>query len=1040
MAEYEQFISKSIRGFGEDWREHNGAETQEFIERMLKAMSQRIETVSSSKVGEVHLSPGADGEVFVRFFADADSRAVWEQNPAENAALLLGSMNFRVSSAGTDSYAIATRITRQASPVVVRGASNEVSFSYNSYYGGDPTNADTELGTLTVTVNGTVIEALGRRLTAGQDYTVDLGPYLTAETNSVSMTVANAHGNRRTFTMTIRTVNISLGFDSSYDETIVRTSGWGLRVNCQGAPATLHLLIDEVETATASVANTSRDFTIDAADTLSAGVHTISIYAENAEYDIVTDPITTRFIKRGSANPSVCFGKDAPASTALYSTVSIPYYIYFPTASPGDTAAVTGRVLTPAGMVLDESIAQTATFDQYGQSGAMRLELSLTDNAWLASSPVTIELTCGGTSAQWKLTVTDPGIVIEPAPQCKVYLRAAGRSNADADADNWQSVQDGKVTATVVRSSNFRLRDGISGFVAGAYVSPAGRRYTIAGCQPFANDCGANAINAADRTGRTIEMEFESANCTNASAKIAECIDSGIGFEVYADRAVLRTTSGAVETLFADETRIRLGIVIEGTTRHCVNKTVDGQTELDANLAFIYINGVCVRILSYGVSTWKQPEPKNIVIGSDECDVKLYTMRIYDRPLSATQMIANYAFDTPDADEKIAIARRNDILDSYGLPDFAKTCSALPMTPYKIWEIPKMPTGKKDWQKVNTQFVNPQWGGTADDLIRASYTELQHDMALDGTSSLSYPDPYKNWANRHNGQWTCTLKDGTVITISDISIAEGVTEGGTEDVDKVNFASSEGIFNIMMANAYHSIMRGVATSEPSILTPMQAAQQAESGSYSYRQSLAGFPEIGWLRESVGGVPTLRFLSIYNYVNNKYDGTPYGVTSANGAQGWEVEDNVNFFLEELQPGVWKKGAWSDRLTTLYYSRFPKNYGVANAPEQVDTANEQGDVMRAFHNYINMCHPAVAERYRARNGGYRQLDAPETFGATTYTHDTPDYRRALFRATASQFLSIPNFCFYYLMFTGQLGIDSMDKNEGFIFTKSSSGNNE
>ena len=45
----------------------------------------------------------------------------------------------------------------------------------------------------------------------------------------------------------------------------------------------------------------------------------------------------------------------------------------------------------------------------------------------------------------------------------------------------------------------------------------------------------------------------------------------------------------------------------------------------------------------------------------------------------------------------------------------------------------------------------------------------QHDIALDGTSSLSYPDPYKNWANKYNGVWTLHLGD-TDLVITKYSI------------------------------------------------------------------------------------------------------------------------------------------------------------------------------------------------------------------------------------------------------------------------------
>lgn len=1036
-------IKNPITSIDEAWHaKHTGHEVEAFLKQTIKGMQQKIELLSQQKVGEVMLSPGADGEVTVRFFADADARERWEQNPTEQAQLLLGSMSFRVSEAGGDEYTLATRVTKLPDSPSVKGSANTLRFSYSSYYGGDPTNLDTETGTATVSINGTEIDALRLTLRPGNDYEIDLGPYLTSENNTVTLTVANAHGKRRVFNLTVQVVEISIAFDDSFDETLLREAGWPLRVKCNGVEATLHLLIDGNEHLTASVRNSTIDFPVDASGALAAGAHEIEVYADNTEFNLRSETIRTRFIKKGLSVPTVCIGRNADSRAKLYANANIPYFISFPSAVVADTVSVSARILRLDGGVLKSGITQSVSFPKNGESGLQYLRLALTDPAYLTAGRITVEITCGGAKATHEIEVLDPGVNLQPAAECKVHLAAAGRSNTDSDAEEWTSTYNGEVTCRVKRSDNFRLTTG-TGFTGDAFFIPTGRRITLGDVFPFVRDCGANATNAADRTGKTIEFEFATRNCTNASAKVIECLDGGIGFVIHSDGMELRTASGSVRTIWSDETRLRVGVVIEGTTRHCVNKTVGGTTELDANLAYIYVNGVPVRIMSYERASWKQPSPKEIVIGSDECDVELYSVRIYDKALTTTQMIGNYAFDTPDPDEKVAIAKRNDVLDSYGEVSFAKVREALPMTPYKIWEIPKMPTGKEDWQKVSTEFVNPAWTGTADDLIRCSYTEKDHDMALDGTSSLSYPDPYKNWANKHNGEITVKLKDGTQITVKTISIAEGVPNGGTEDVDKVNFASSEGIFNILAANAYQSIMRGVAASYPSILTPMQAAQQAADGSYNFRQSLAGFPEIGYLRTYENGVPKVRFLSIYNYVNNKYDGTPYGATRENGTEMWEVEDNVNFYMEHCPEGEWKNGKWNDRITTLYYARYPKkdtagnDYGKASAPEGVDAANEQSRRMRNFHNFIQSCNPSVAERYRLKHGSYAKLPEPVTYGSRTFTEDTPEYRIARFRAEGPKWLDKPNALFYFNFFTGGLGIDSMDKNSTDTLTKETNG---
>lgn len=1041
MAEYENFIGTSIKNFGEDWREHNGAETQEFIERMLKGLQQRIETLAGSKVGEILFSTDADGEVSVRFFADVEAREQWELNPTEYATNVLGSMNFRVSDAGTDDYTLSTRVTRMPVSPVIRGAENILTFSYSSYYGGDATNLDTESGTATISINNTEITALRQTLRPGNEYSVDLGPYLTAENNAVQLTVANAHGKRRVFNMSIQTVEISIGFDDSFDESLVRDAGWPLRVRCNGVEAMLHLLIDGTERGTASVHNSSVDFTIDADGSLDAGAHSVAVYAANASFNLQSETITTSFIKRGLASPTVCIGRMADVSAKQHATATIPYYLYYPSAAAGQNVLVTARVLSDDGSVLRQGIAQTVTIREGGISGMQQLRLALSEQTYLTAGTITVELSCGGATATHKIAVLDPGVNLSPAPECKIHLSAAGRTNADSDAENWVSTYNGVTTCRVVRSKGFRLTESC-GFHNDAYVIPAGKSITIEGSKPFERDFGANAASPSDRTGKTIEFEVATRNCTNASAKIIECLDDGIGFVVRANGMTLYTKAGSISTVWSDETRIRFGIVVEGTTRHCVNKTVDGTTELDANLAYIYVNGVPVRLLSYGRASWKQPSPRDIVIGSADCAVEFHVARIYDKPLSRAQMIANYAYDTPDPEEKIAIARRNDVLDSYGDVSFPKVLEALPDTPYKIWEIERMPTGKKDWQKASTEFVNPRWTPDESDLAVASFKCLDHDIALDGTSSLSYPDPYKNWADKYNGKWTVTVGD-KVVTITDYSITEGIVGGETEFVDKVNFASSEGIFNILATNAFQNILLKVADQYPSILTPMQAAQQAAGEEITFRQSLSGFPETGWLRTYENGVPKIRFLSLFNFVNNKYSGTPYGATRANGAELWEVEDNINFYMKACAPGEWKDGQWSDLLSTLYYSRFPKkdasgnDTGKASSPEGVDAANAQSRHLRAFHNFIQSCNPSVAERYRMRNGGdYEPLPEPVTYGTTTFRYDSPEYRIARFRAEAEKWLDKPSAMFYFIFFMGMLGVDSFDKNMTVALTKDTS----
>lgn len=1027
-------ITTPIPSLETSWEDYGGEQVEAFLKDQLKALT-------SQKIGDWHLVNGDDGIATLYGFASIDTKEQWQQyieagNAEAAAALVLSSVSF-YSQPVQDDYTLAARITKNLDSPMVIGAENLIKFTYNCYYGGDPTDVDTQQGYAKFSINGTQVEALNMNLTPGSDYSVDLGPYLTQENNTVKMEVGNQHGKNRTWTFAVRALEIVLYLDNSYEESLVRQSDWRLRVGCRGVEAFVHLLIDGREVATSNITNSTYDFPVDATDSLNPGAHKIELYAENSAYGLQSDRITTYFIKAGLSTPSICVGKDADKRVTLYGTASIPYFFYYPHATAGSTATVNFEIRDTSGNVLAAGAPQTVTINSDGTSGMQEWRATIGDNQYLTLGEIVVAIKLGSAEATHTITVLDAGVTLEPATECKIYLSAAGRTNADSDAETWHSEYEGQTTCTVQRSANFKLT-GENGFNNDRFLIKSGKYITLAGYYPFGQDFGVNANAIANRTGKTFEFEFKTVNCTNSDAKIIECLNGGVGFVIYANRVELHSAAGVIETRYSDEEKIRIGFCVDGTTTHCVNKLIDGTVESDCNIAYIYVNGVIVRMQDYATAAWRQATPQNIVIGSPDCDIELYTVRIYDKSLNYQQMLNNFAFDTPELEEKIAIAKRNNVLDSTNAVDFAKVLAALPNTPYKIWEIPRMPTGKKDWVKTNTEFVNPTWK-PEDGYACAPFDNQQHDMALDGTSSLSYPDPYKNWANKYNGIWTLHLGD-TDLVITKYSITVGVEDAEKEFVDKVNFASSEGISNILAMNAYQKILLGAAVQYPNLLTPPQAKQQAEGKAITYRHSLSGFPEIGWLRTYNNGTPSVRFLSLFNFINNKYSPSIFGFDKTGEYEAWEVEDNVNFFMDYLEPGTFENGKWNCLATTLYYARIPKtspttdeDYGTAGNATQVTQANEENYWLRRFHNWIVSCNPHVADRYKLRFGAYAGLAEPVTYGDTTYRQDTPAYRLAKFNAEYADYMSKESALFYLNFCDNDLCTDSFDKNMTIAFCR-------
>jgi hypothetical protein len=180
-------------------------------------------------------------------------------------------------------------------------------------------------------------------------------------------------------------------------------------------------------------------------------------------------------------------------------------------------------------------------------------------------------------------------------------------------------------------------------------------------------------------------------------------MDNKCGFEIFPTRIEIKyaTSDSKIITYFPDETRIKFSLVINGTTTTCVNDDGNGNKEISYhNLAFLYVNGVMVRIFDYGVSTWNQQVIKNIVFGSDECDLTLYSIRGYDKALSMKEVLDNFSFDTPILEDKIAIAKRNNVLESDGTTINKNLIeAALPNTPIINWWVEKLPSNKKNPQE-----------------------------------------------------------------------------------------------------------------------------------------------------------------------------------------------------------------------------------------------------------------------------------------------------------------------------------------------------
>lgn len=302
--------------------------------------------------------------------------------------------------------------------------------------------------------------------------------------------------------------------------------------------------------------------------------------------------------------------------------------------------------------------------------------------------------------------------------------------------------------------------------------------------------------------GLTLSFEFATRNCLNPNTPVIDCMEYETdgspkkGFVVKANSVLLKGSDIELTTTFKEDTRIKLDIVIEGNTTPYHIKTVTGTGKEDSpvvehNTVYnecyvkIFVDGVYAGIIKAEDSTdFLQTVATDIRFGSDFCDLDVYNIRIYEKAISITDVLKNYSYDTPNLEEKINIFARNNIysdtptikqvttngntidVEYDNLPNIniEKLRAALPNLPFIFvrldeinngkngYSVDELPKDKDNWHLLSkTTFENT--GIKMEDYNKENYPtiplvsfELNTGVLRNqGTSSMTYPWPWRNW-------------------------------------------------------------------------------------------------------------------------------------------------------------------------------------------------------------------------------------------------------------------------------------------------------
>ena len=621
---------------------------------------------------------------------------------------------------------------------------------------------------------------------------VDISQYLSTGSNSVDFRITDVYGNSRhtMFTVTVIAISISSTFDTStqYESAIQ------FPYTPIGAVSkTVHFILDgqEIGTQQTSVSGRQMTYTIPAQ---SHGGHSIRCYFESEingqtvrsnelyfEF-VCIDPLGSDPIITSSYDQNVI---------SQYTSAVIPFTVYNP-------SALTAEVE----IYVDLNLVSTQTVD--------RTEHTYTYRANQAGAHQ-IKFVCGATTKILNITVTESEIDVEAETEnLALYLTSYGRSNNEADPWTWVS-DAGDTEISAVMTDFDGMADGWQTDEDGiTCLRVSGDARVVIPYKPFEND--------ARQTGLTIEIEYATRYVSDYSAVVLSCMNGGRGLEITPQRASLKSEQTELSMQYKEGEHIRVAY------------TIDKRSE--DRLVKSFIEGKIARAAQYPADDdFSQVTPAGISIGSDDCTIDIYCIRVYTNNLNMQQVLENWIADTQDGTVMLARYSRNQVYDAYG----KIVISQLPSTlPYMILEAEELPQYKGDKKTIGGSYTDPLHP-------EKSFTFSGCQANVQGTSSAPYYR--KNFDLQFkNGFEMITSGHADNYQLRTTSIPTN------RFVLKADVASSESANNVQLVRLYNDIC------------PYKTPEMEEDS--RVRWGIDGFPIVVFWHDT--GTGETKFHGKYNF--------------------------------------------------------------------------------------------------------------------------------------------------------------------------------
>lgn len=603
---------------------------------------------------------------------------------------------------------------------------------------------------------------------------VDVGPYLPLDNNiTVKVSVTSSSGYTSTRSINISVTNMELKWE--YDETVVNfwtesqsslNLSWEVRGNLEKIT---HIIIDDNYDNEITIKGSQTEFDTDIGFTaynLQHGAHKFEMYvtATLGGYTVATDSIIKNIIiaKENSTSTIISFGlfeKDL----VQYNTIQIPIVIYDPKNSAGN--------------------AQVKLIENQEEKDVWENVNNQTIEYW-SYTPTTPGITvlgvqCNGILATRTINITSLNIEINEI-QNYAFKFKASEFSSNTNVQNWKS---NGVTATF--SEKFDWRNG--GLKTELDENKIPRQFLCikAGSTMTINY---NAFKIDARYGKCLKVIFKATKCKDYDAQILNCHDGSNGLILKAQNAIFNYAGKTLTVPYCEDEYIEFELDI--------TKDAGGE-EFKKRYIRPWLDGVPAGVSLYDTNdAIAIADETTITIGSADCDVYLYMVKLYEASLTDNNHLDNFIADAPNATEMVARFNRNNIVNKdSGEISYTLLAEKNPDCQIHLYEMDRMTKNKKD-PVPNCKYS--QYKGSKDAILTAEGVTVK----VQGTSSEAYGLAAFNLDSKFTQGFTDNLISGDNKHIDKWSMSPTAIPVNYF-CTKVNVASSEGTNNAINQDWYN---------------------------------------------------------------------------------------------------------------------------------------------------------------------------------------------------------------------------------------------